>query len=143
MNDRVFYVTNLAPLFMDIHPMRTKVTHMIKKHFDMLDKYEGGVPFSMINSTQQWDFANVWAPTQHSVVMSLLKHDRELALVFAKRFFKSVHTGWLQNGLIYEKYSAIKIGERGEGGEYKTATGFGWTNGAILKLIDTFKDNLI
>ena len=75
--------------------------------------------------------------------MMLLKHNRELALLIAKKFFNSVYLGWLNTGLIYEKYNAMKPGERGSGGEYVVQSGFGWSNGAILSIIQTFKDELV
>ena len=101
LNEDNFYITNLSPLWMDIKPPRLSPKHVIDSHMDILSKDAGGVPFSLINSTQQWDFANAWPPNQHSIITMLLKHNRDLALVIAKKFFNSVYLGWANTGLIY------------------------------------------
>ena len=120
------------------------VNRIIEKHRQFLHSFDAGVPVSSINNGQQWDFPNVWAPNQYSVVHGLLKHNHDdLALSIARKFFKSVHSGWKRTGCIYEKYSAVYSGERGSGGEYEVQSGFGWTNGVILSFIRTYKDQII
>ena len=127
-------------------------------------KFDGGIPVSFINSTQQWyisnyilsdssiytfiliyfrDFPNVWAPNQQSIIMMLLKYDKDLSLKIARNFFNSVYEGWKKHNVFYEKYDATKPGERGSGGEYTVQSGFGWTNGVTLQLLKIFKDTLI
>ena len=122
LKDTSFYLTNLSPLFMGIKPKNFLEIDIIYSHLDFLNKYDGGIPFSKINSSQQWDFANVWAPNQHGIIMMLLNHNKPMALTFAKKFFNSVYTGWNKEGAIFEKYSAIKVGQRGSGGEYTAQT---------------------
>lgn len=73
----------------------------------------------------------------------LLKYDRKLSLKLARKFFNAVYHGWLNNQAIFEKYDASILGKRGCGGEYMVQKGFGWTNGVIFSLINTFKDDLI
>lgn len=140
-----FYVTDLSPIWMGmLPPDGIAVNDIITKHELFLRSFDGGVPVSSINNGQQWDFPNVWAPNQYNLVHGLMRHDRdELALSIARKFFKSVHSGWLRSGCIYEKYSAVYSGERGGGGEYEVQSGFGWTNGVILSFIRTFKDQII
>ena len=41
-------------------------------------------------------------------------------------------------GRMHEKYDATRPGERGKGGEYTPQVGFGWSNGAVLWMLDTF-----
>lgn len=36
------------------------------------------------------------------------------------------------------QYSAVEIGTTGAGGEYVPQTGFGWTNGFILEILNTW-----
>lgn len=142
--NRNFFISDLTPLFMGINPPGLKRNlDLFKEHLGFLDKYRGGVPVSLIKSNQQWDFPNIWAPNQHMIVNFLIKHDRNLALRFAKKFFDSVYTGWKEVGVIFEKYDGIMLGERGTGGEYEPQSGFGWTNGVILSFINIFKDDLI
>lgn len=128
--NRNFYVTDLSPLWMGIlPPNKTPVANIIEKHSQLLRGFDGGVPTSSINNRQQWDFPNVWAPEQYSLVHGLIEHKcDELALNLARRFFNSVYLSWKKgDGCIYEKYSALYPGERGSGGEYETQSGFGWT----------------
>ena len=40
------------------------------------------------------------------------------------------------------QYDANHAGQRGAGGEYTVQTGFGWTNGVILVLLDTYGNRL-
>jgi alpha,alpha-trehalase len=138
-----FYLSNFSPLFMGIKPGKISETDLILNYLDKFNRYGGGIPFSFFNSSQQWDFANVWAPNQDGFITLLLKHDKNLALMFARKFFNSVYTGWSKSGEIFEKYSAVKIGERGTGGEYVAQSGFGWTNGAVIRILNQFGDELI
>ena len=41
-----------------------------------------------------------------------------------------------KTGFMFEKYDAEKMGQGGGGGEYVPQTGFGWTNGVVLVLLD-------
>jgi alpha,alpha-trehalase len=73
----------------------------------------------------------------------LLKYDKDLSLKIARNFFNSVFEGWKKHNVFYEKYDATMPGERGSGGEYTVQSGFGWTNGVTLQLLNIFKDSLI
>jgi alpha,alpha-trehalase len=96
-----------------------------------------------IESSQQWDYSNVWAPNQEEIILMLLKYDKEMSLKFARKFFNTVYAGWLKDGMIFEKYSALEFGKRGKGGEYEVQKGFGWTNGVCIVLLNLFKDDLL
>lgn len=39
-------------------------------------------------------------------------------------------------GYMYEKYNALEKGVGGGGGEYEPQLGFGWSNGAVLMLLN-------
>ena len=88
---------------MGMNPKRMSQADLIYNYMEQLNRYAGGVPFSFFNSTQQWDFANAWAPNQHGIIMLLLNQDKNLALMFARKFFNSVYTGWSRTGVIFEK----------------------------------------
>ncbi len=137
-----FYITDLSPLWHGITPP-VNYRNILNAYSFLFDKYQGGIPVSIINSGQQWDYPNTWAPYQQSLVDFLIKNDRQLALKIARKFFKSVHEGWLKTGLIYEKYDASLPGLRGTGGEYLVQSGFGWTNGCALYFLFLFKDEII
>ncbi|RNA16786.1 Neutral trehalase [Brachionus plicatilis] len=139
-----FYLSNLSPLWFGIEPpQNVSETEMIDLHIrNSIDNYNG-VPFSYIYSKEQWDFPNAWAPYQLSVVEMIYKFDEELALRMARKFFNSVYTGWKVNDAFYEKYNSLCPGQRGAGGEYEVQSGFGWTNGVVLRLIEVFGDKLM
>lgn len=43
---------------------------------------------------------------------------------------------------MFEKYSESSLFEAGGGGEYDVVVGFGWSNGVLIWVADTFRDNL-
>jgi alpha,alpha-trehalase len=143
INDDEFYSFGLSPLWFDINPPNSNIIDVINTNMQYYTKYDGGIPVSFINSSQQWDFPNVWAPNQQSIILMLLKYDKHLSLKIARNFFNSVFEGWKKHNVFYEKYDATMPGERGSGGEYTVQSGFGWTNGVTLQLLNIFKDSLI
>lgn len=46
------------------------------------------------------------------------------------------------SGVMFEKYSDQSVNEAGSGGEYEVAVGFGWSNGVLIWVADTFRDQL-
>ncbi len=57
----------------------------------------------------------------------------------AQRWLASNLEGYRQlGGKMVEKYSATTPGVPGGGGEYNVQTGFGWTNGVVLALLQDF-----
>ncbi|GMT06627.1 hypothetical protein PENTCL1PPCAC_28801 [Pristionchus entomophagus] len=146
---RSFYPSNLFPLL-----VLKSTGDVIKRVGEYLEKNSvftlpGGIPSTLpVNSTEQWDFPNVWAPTLHLFVMSLLS-TRDAYLVqkakeTADRFTSTVYQGMFEppegsTAGIWEKYDARKAdGSHGGGGEYPVQEGFAWTNGAVLHLIMMF-----
>ncbi|RYP54887.1 hypothetical protein DL768_000451 [Monosporascus sp. mg162] len=45
-------------------------------------------------------------------------------------------------GVMFEKYSNAAIDAAGSGGEYEVVEGFGWTNGVLIWIVDTFGNDL-
>lgn len=43
---------------------------------------------------------------------------------------------------MFEKYSDQSLNEAGSGGEYEVVVGFGWSNGVLIWVADTFRDRL-
>lgn len=61
----------------------------------------------------------------------------------ATRFLTSAFKGWQKDKVFYQKHDCQSVdGRRGEGGEYKPQTGFGWTNGTIIRLLQLYPDSL-
>lgn len=43
---------------------------------------------------------------------------------------------------MFEKYTDASLNEAGGGGEYEVVVGFGWSNGVLIWVADTFRDRL-
>jgi len=39
---------------------------------------------------------------------------------------------------LYSQYDALNPGKYGGGGDYTVQSGFGWTNGVIMELLNTY-----
>ena len=110
----------------------------------------GGLPTSSLNNThQQWDFPNAWPPLQYFAERCLANlgdriqkfnttffHEVDVQRKdLIQRWIGSTYCGFVQSGYMFEKYSAVQPGVPGHGGEYTVQSGFGWTNGVVLKWI--------
>eukprot|EP00742_Colponemidia_sp_Colp-10_P008941 GILJ01009715.1.p1 GENE.GILJ01009715.1~~GILJ01009715.1.p1 ORF type:complete len:715 (-),score=96.03 GILJ01009715.1:474-2618(-) len=103
-----------------------------------------GLQTSPYNSGLQWDAPNAWAPLQDIIITGLnkmqLPEARALAQETSARWLLSNFMGWKKNLSfeMHEKYDVTQVGARGEGGEYLPQIGFGWTNGVVLSLLETY-----
>ncbi|KAL7015075.1 hypothetical protein ACKWTF_016270 [Chironomus riparius] len=145
--NRPFFVpTNLAPLWMRCYDVtkREHIASKVMKYINntRLDDYPGGVPTTLVKSGEQWDWPNVWAPLQHMLIVGLdnlgTKESKEKAQDWAQRWVLSNYLAYKESGHMFEKYMATELGGHGGGGEYEVQTGFGWTNGVILDLLDHY-----
>lgn len=138
-----FYPSNVAPLWAHCYDRkhRAKIGKRVVKFLENkgLLNYFGGIPTSLEQTGEQWDFPNAWPPLQEIVVEGLAAsgspEGRQMAKEFAKRWVESNILGFLQTGKMFEKYDAVNPGKRGGGGEYGVQTGFGWSNGVVLTFI--------
>jgi alpha,alpha-trehalase len=95
----------------------------------------GGLVTSTLDTGQQWDSPNGWAPLQWIAVDGLRRYDEDsLAEAIACRWMTNVAAYYEASGKLVEKYDVVDPGRRGGGGEYPTQDGFGWTNGVLRKL---------
>lgn len=108
----------------------------------LIDDYETPIPATFVESGQQWDFPNVWAPSVYAVIQGLKTVDRKMAVKAAEKFVNSAMKGFEEYGVNFEKYDARIVGKSGSGGEYGLQTGFGWTNGVVLSLLDEFGEEM-
>ncbi|CAI5454936.1 unnamed protein product [Caenorhabditis angaria] len=142
-----FYISNLFPLLLpSMQQHANKTVDLVKN----ITRFDGGIPISLTPSTEQWDYPNTWAPTQHLFIQSLRATNNLILLEIAKtqslKFIETVYNGVFnppkgQNGTIWEKYDARSSnGTPGKGGEYIVQEGFGWTNGAVIDLIWQVRD---
>ena len=97
---------------------------------------DGGVVTSTVNSGQQWDAPNGWAPLQWMTIKGLRNYGyTELANEIKFRWVSLNEKVFRSTGKLMEKYNVEDIELESGGGEYPVQDGFGWTNGVLLKLI--------
>lgn len=103
--------TNLAPLWTGSFPTgdRKSIAKQILNYIEknQLDIYQGGVPNTLTNSGQQWDFPNVWPPMQYILIEGLrnLGTRRSLALAYkwSARWIRSNYIGYENTHVMFEK----------------------------------------
>jgi alpha,alpha-trehalase len=95
-----------------------------------------GIVATPVDTGQQWDAPNGWAPLQWIAVHGLKSFGQDrLAETIACRFMVNVERVYRESGKLVEKYDVIAANRPGGGGEYPTQDGFGWTNGVMSKLM--------
>jgi alpha,alpha-trehalase len=103
----------------------------------------GGIRASSLDTGQQWDSPNGWAPLQWIAVSGLRDYGHHaLAEAIACRWTVNVIDVYRESGKLVEKYDVVTTGRRGGGGEYPLQDGFGWTNGVERKLAALYPKNL-
>lgn len=71
--------------------------------------FSSGVPTSMEDSGQQWDFPNAWAPLQHLIIMGLYEARNihhaveELSFDLAEKWIRSNWKGYQELNAMFEK----------------------------------------
>jgi alpha,alpha-trehalase len=96
----------------------------------------GGIVTTTLETGQQWDSPNGWAPLQWIAISGLRDYGQTpLAATIACRWMANVNEVYRQSGKLVEKYDVVTTGRSGGGGEYPLQDGFGWTNGVMRKLI--------
>ncbi|CAH9069204.1 unnamed protein product [Cuscuta europaea] len=137
------FASNFIPLWIDLfnkdHGRVEKVITSFKTSGLLCP---AGIATTLNKTGQQWDYPNGWAPLQHMIVEGLLKsgtHDgKSLAKDIAMRWLRTNYAVYNKTGAMYEKYDVEKCGIYGGGGEYVAQTGFGWSNGVVLALLEEF-----
>jgi alpha,alpha-trehalase len=95
----------------------------------------GGLVATTIDTGQQWDAPNGWAPLEWIAVAGLRRYEHaQLAEAIACRWMVNVSRAYQRSGKLVEKYDVITPDRPGRGGEYPLQDGFGWTNGVLTKL---------
>ncbi|KAJ2940978.1 hypothetical protein O0L34_g13104 [Tuta absoluta] len=145
-----FYPSNIAPLWTNAYDKARK-DYYVNRVINYLDKvkvdiFEGGIPTTYEHSGEQWDYPNAWPPLQHIVVSGLsqtgVPEAERLASELATKWVRSNFAVWKKKTAMLEKYDATIFGGVGGGGEYVVQTGFGWTNGVIMALLDHYGDTI-
>jgi len=107
----------------------------------------GGVCASLSPSGQQWDYPNVWPPLVSMLIDGFMglnvpsKDNEILSSSLARTLLQGAFLAFNETkGFMLEKYNCSALGALGGGGEYDLQTGFGWTNGVMLTLLEQFPD---
>ena len=96
----------------------------------------GGLVTTTVQSGQQWDAPNGWAPLQWIAIEGLNAYSkRALAQTIARRWIGRVVTAYRNTSKLMEKYNVVNPSLVAGGGEYPGQDGFGWTNGVVRKLL--------
>ncbi|MBV8524710.1 MAG: alpha,alpha-trehalase TreA [Acetobacteraceae bacterium] len=121
------------PLF--LHVATTSEADLVAQTVSAKLLAPGGLATSLVNSGQQWDAPNGWAPLQWIAVMGLRNYGYDaLAEEIATRWVGENIGLYQSEAKLVEKYNVTVAGGAGSGGEYATQIGFGWTNGVLLGL---------
>lgn len=147
-----FYLSNFIPLWAFDNIDDVQINEIIGKIDQIQKNFIGGIPTSLKNSSQQWDFPNVWPPLQDFIIFGLNKRDdkyaKKVAFELAQKYIDNAFCGWsfseakMGKGAMFEKYNSLIIGVSGSGGEYEAQEGFGWSNGVALKILKHFGKEL-
>ncbi|WP_342238475.1 alpha,alpha-trehalase TreA [Inquilinus sp. OTU3971] len=133
---RVVSAATAYPLFLGVatRPHGELTVRTIRKFLLM----PNGVATTLVESGQQWDQPNGWAPLQWIAINGVVNYGhRGLARAIAGRWIKTNLTVFRDTRKLVEKYHLFES-SGGGGGEYTTQIGFGWTNGVLTKLMDLY-----
>ncbi|HEX6258236.1 MAG TPA: alpha,alpha-trehalase TreF [Candidatus Saccharimonadales bacterium] len=109
-----------------------KVRKVVEKKF----LKPGGVVTTDVESGQQWDAPNGWAPLQWTTIVGLRRYEHhKLADEIKKRWIATNLACYDVNTKMVEKYNVLDTSNLAGGGEYELQDGFGWTNGVLLSLL--------
>ncbi|XP_064119906.1 trehalase-like isoform X2 [Macrobrachium nipponense] len=146
-----FYPSNLMPLWTESFGQERDRSFVVNQVLAYLERnkiqsYHGGIPASLVESGQQWDYPNGWAPLQYFIVMGLHKAGRynimakDMAFNLARDWVLNVYQTYenSQPHTMFEKYNVSEPGKSGGGGEYKIQEGFGWTNGVVMMFLNVY-----
>lgn len=87
---------------------------------------------------KQWDYPNGWPNQQWIIIKGLLNYGyNKEAEKLAKKWLSLNKKVFDKTGKFWEKYNVV-TGDIGKEGRYQNQTGFGFTNGVFVKLIEEF-----
>jgi alpha,alpha-trehalase len=99
----------------------------------------GGIVTTELNTGEQWDAPNGWAPLEYMTIWGLDRcGQKDLAADIAARWMRLNEKVYKETGKLTEKYNVVDLNAKAGGGEYAGQDGFGWTNGVFLKLIGQY-----
>lgn len=95
----------------------------------------GGLLTTPVNTGQQWDAPNGWAPLQWMAINGLRNYGKgDLAQQIKIRWMDINKKVYHNTAKMVEKYNVVDMSLDAGGGEYPLQDGFGWSNGVMLRL---------
>ncbi|MEL6823306.1 MAG: trehalase family glycosidase, partial [Calditrichota bacterium] len=134
----VLSLATVSPLYFEMASKQqaSVIADILEKQF----LQPGGLPCTLIESGEQWDWPNGWAPLQWLAIVGLRNYGHHsLANEIKNRWISINLKVYEKTGKLVEKYNVLNIDAEGGGGEYPLQDGFGWTNGVLLKLLSEEK----
>ncbi len=99
-----------------------------------------GLATTTLETGQQWDAPNGWAPLQWIAIAGLDRYGhRRLARKIAYRWIRENLAYFEATGRLVEKYD-VSGDAAARGGEYPLQDGFGWTNGVLRRLLALYPE---
>lgn len=140
-----YYISNALPLFAHCYDDQDETVPLrVYQYMKAIGAFNStkGIPTSFIQSDQQWDSGNSWPPMVHMIIEGFRTSPspklHDFARKLASQWLRANHLAFDTTHRMYEKYDCS--GTAGSGGEYEVQTGFGWTNGVVLDLLNTYGD---
>ncbi|MEJ2006441.1 MAG: trehalase family glycosidase, partial [Cyclobacteriaceae bacterium] len=105
---------------------------------------DGGFVTTLMQTGQQWDWPNGWAPLQWITINGLYNYNfNDLGNEAAWRWLERNREVYKATGKMMEKYNVVDVSLLAGGGEYALQDGFGWTNGVALAMMKIFEEKEI
>lgn len=128
-------LAGVFPLYAKI--ATTKQAAAVAKRIEKDFLKKGGLISTLVETGQQWDAPNGWAPLHWITIEGLRNYGyHQLADEIKKRWTKTNIDLFKKKAKMVEKYDVVNPGQLGGGGEYPLQDGFGWTNGVLAALLD-------
>jgi alpha,alpha-trehalase len=124
-------LAGLFPLFtgMATQDQAFSISEQIEEEF----LKDGGLTCTNLETGQQWDAPNGWAPLHWVAYRGLDRYGLDaLADDIAQRWIATVEAVFAEKGVLLNKYNVVNIKEMPVGGDAQE--GYGWTNGVYLML---------
>jgi alpha,alpha-trehalase len=130
----VVSAAGLVPLFVKAATTEQTAEGVSKVLFtDLLT--QGGVNTTTLQTHQQWDSPNGWAPLQWFAVQGFRNYDLPHHETITQRWLTMIQNRFSQDRKLLEKYNVVNLDQHAGGGEYGVQEGFGWTNGVTLEFL--------
>lgn len=133
----VWSLAGVVPLFADVATtaQAESVARVIERRF----LHDGGLPVTLRETGEQWDFPAGWAPLTWLTVVGLENYGHDdLARSIGRRWLDMAEAVFEDSGVMMEKYDVDETAAAVDVGEYVGQVGFGWTNGVTLALQEQY-----